>query len=146
NGTGHDARCESSAFLVEPVHDRQIEFGCLPAPFHPFIDLPGRVQGGNNAVRTIEAAAERLTVEVRPYEDVWWTGRPFDQPEHIPDAIDTKRVAGLFEPLLKPRTGFAILYRGGQAVNAVVRRGTNRRHVVKVFEKHCRTHVHMPRW
>src|SRR5699024_1062976 len=64
NGATHDARRESSAFLIEPVDDREIVFRRLSAFLDTFINLPGRVECGYNAVSAVEAPAKGLAVQV----------------------------------------------------------------------------------
>ncbi len=101
------------------------------------VQTPGRVQGGDDTVRAVEPATERLAVQMGSDQHIGRPRRPLEQREHVADPVHPEFPSGLTHPPGEPVACLRVLRGCGLAVDAVVGGGADGGHVVEVFEESC---------
>lgn len=131
---------EPPAFLVEPVHHREVVYRNLALGSHPFGDFRGCVKCCQHPVGSVEAAAQRLGIQVRTEHHVGCARDEIDQGKHVADAVHTHLPSVPGGKFCEPVAAQLVLGRSGLAFNAVVVGGTEGCHVVEVGKEGCGAH------
>src|SRR5699024_3081439 len=102
DGAAHDRRSEATALLIEPVDSGEVEARDQSGFGDVFLHTQGGEEGGDDTVGAVEAAPERLGVEVGTDEDVGGAGDELEAGEHVPDGVDADLEAVVGRPLPHP--------------------------------------------
>src|SRR5699024_11747217 len=91
DGAAQDRGSEATALLIEPVDSGEIEARDQSGFGDVFLHTQGGEEGGDDTVGAVEAAPERLGVEVGTDEDVGGAGDDLEAGERVRGGIDADR-------------------------------------------------------
>ena len=140
DGAAHDGGREAAALLVEPVDDDQVVGGGQFSVAHLPLDLLGRVEGGDDAVGAVEAAALGLRVQVRAGHDDARLLAPLRRGqghpgEQVPDPVHTGGPPPVVREPDEPVAGLPVLGGRRLPLDAARVRRADRRDLVECREE-----------